>query len=199
MALLAAEPVWLVCPVHKWCLVSPAGYSHCRLLITGIKIQPGTTMACWLFLWSMVEGWTSNSDLTRCSFVCRKCDQLGADSRATWTERDTSGSAALSILVFVHWMDNDHAAIHIWWQRPFSNEQRCLSLAPLRQKSPMKPSPWQLQTKLQATFIYLSVKIIIQKNLKENYMSWSELETNHRRDYPAWHCRFIQHDQAQRV
>lgn len=34
MVLLAAEPVWLVCPGYKWCLVSPAGYRHCRLLIT---------------------------------------------------------------------------------------------------------------------------------------------------------------------
>lgn len=29
------EPVWLVCPGYKWCLAPPAGYRHCRLLITG--------------------------------------------------------------------------------------------------------------------------------------------------------------------
>lgn len=35
IVLLTVEPVWLVCPGYKWCLVSPAGYRHCRLLITG--------------------------------------------------------------------------------------------------------------------------------------------------------------------
>lgn len=35
MVLLATEPVWLVCPDYKWCLVSPAGYRHCRILIMG--------------------------------------------------------------------------------------------------------------------------------------------------------------------